>query len=137
MFEDKNLCIFAKDYTLLYMYYSGKDIWNVSYPILLALLAQNIINVTDTAFLGHVGEVELGASAMGGLLYICIFTVAFFIYLYFFITVYGKLKNVRESTERFRLTKAQLFGAILFLVGGIIYLVVEISETEEVDIAII
>ena len=64
-------------YTLLYMYYSGKDIWNVSYPILLALLAQNIINVTDTAFLGHVGEVELGASAMGGLLYICIFTVAF------------------------------------------------------------
>lgn len=68
---------------------------------------------------------------------ICIFTVAFFIYLYFFITVYGKLKNVRESTERFRLTQAQLFGAILFLVGGIIYLVVEISETEDVDIAII
>ena len=59
------------------MYYSNKDIWNVSYPILLALLAQNVINVTDTAFLGHVGEVELGASAMGGLLYICIFTVAF------------------------------------------------------------
>lgn len=59
------------------MQYSNKDIWNVSYPILLALLAQNVINVTDTAFLGHVGEVELGASAMGGLLYICIFTVAF------------------------------------------------------------
>ena len=57
--------------------YSNKDIWKVSYPILLALLAQNIINVTDTAFLGHVGEVELGASAMGGLLYICIFTIAF------------------------------------------------------------
>lgn len=59
------------------MSYTNKDIWNVSYPILLALLAQNVINVTDTAFLGHVGEVELGASAMGGLLYICIFTVAF------------------------------------------------------------
>ena len=59
------------------MQYSNKDIWNVSYPILLALLAQNVVNVTDTAFLGHVGEVELGASAMGGLLYICIFTVAF------------------------------------------------------------
>ena len=57
--------------------YTNKDIWNVSYPILLALLAQNVINVTDTAFLGHAGEVELGASAMGGLLYICIFTVAF------------------------------------------------------------
>ena len=59
------------------MQYSNKDIWSVSYPILLALLAQNVINVTDTAFLGHVGEIELGASAMGGLLYICIFTVAF------------------------------------------------------------
>lgn len=57
--------------------YSNKEIWNVSYPILLALLAQNVVNVTDTAFMGHVGEVELGASAMGGLLYICIFTVAF------------------------------------------------------------
>ena len=57
--------------------YSNKEIWTVSYPILLALLAQNVVNVTDTAFLGHVGEVELGASAMGGLLYICIFTVAF------------------------------------------------------------
>ena len=57
--------------------YSNKEIWNVSYPILLALLAQNVVNVTDTAFLGHVGEVELGASAMGGWLYICIFTVAF------------------------------------------------------------
>ena len=59
------------------MSYSNKEIWNVSYPILLALLAQNVINVTDTAFLGHIGEIELGASAMGGLLYICIFTVAF------------------------------------------------------------
>ena len=57
--------------------YTNKKIWEVSYPILLGLLAQNIINVTDTAFLGHVGEVALGASAMGGLFYICVFTVAF------------------------------------------------------------
>lgn len=57
--------------------YTNKEIWNVSYPILLGLLAQNIINVTDTAFLGRVGEVELGASAMGGLFYICVFTIAF------------------------------------------------------------
>ncbi|MEG2573662.1 MAG: MATE family efflux transporter [Bacteroides sp.] len=57
--------------------YSNKQIWSVSYPIFLSLLAQNVINVTDTAFLGRVGEVELGASAMGGLFYICIFTIAF------------------------------------------------------------
>ena len=52
--------------------YTNKQIWSVSYPILLSLLAQNVINVTDTAFLGHVSEVALGASAMGG----------YFIYVY-------------------------------------------------------
>ncbi len=57
--------------------YTNKHIWNISYPILLSLLAQNVINVTDTAFLGHVGEVALGAAAMGGLFYICVFTIAF------------------------------------------------------------
>ena len=57
--------------------YTNKEIWNVTYPIFLGLLAQNVINVTDTAFLGHVSEVALGASAMGGLLYICFYTVAF------------------------------------------------------------
>ena len=57
--------------------YTNKQIWNVSFPIVLSLLAQNIINVTDTAFLGRVSEVALGGSAMGGLFYICIFTVAF------------------------------------------------------------
>jgi putative MATE family efflux protein len=57
--------------------YSNKQIWRISYPILLGLLAQNVINVTDTAFLGHVSEVALGASAMGGLFYICIYTIAF------------------------------------------------------------
>ena len=57
--------------------YTNKQIWSVSYPILLSLLAQNVINVTDTTFLGHVSEVALGASAMGGLFYICVFTIAF------------------------------------------------------------
>jgi putative MATE family efflux protein len=57
--------------------YTYKQIWNVSYPIFLSLLAQTIIGVTDTAFLGRVGEVELGASSMGSLFYICVFTIAF------------------------------------------------------------
>ncbi len=57
--------------------YTNKQIWNVSSPIFLSLLAQTIIGVTDTAFLGRVGEVELGASTMGSLFYICVFTIAF------------------------------------------------------------
>lgn len=57
--------------------YTNKEIWRVTYPIFLGLLAQNVINVTDTAFLGRVGEVALGAAAIGGLLYICVYTIAF------------------------------------------------------------
>ena len=57
--------------------YTNKEIWRVTYPIFLGLLAQNVINVTDTAFLGRVGEVALGAAAMGGFLYICVYSIAF------------------------------------------------------------
>ena len=44
---------------------------------MISLVAQNIVNVTDTAFLGHVGAIELGASAIGGLFYITLFMVAY------------------------------------------------------------
>ncbi|HEY5141478.1 MAG TPA: hypothetical protein VIJ25_19510, partial [Methylococcales bacterium] len=56
---------------------SSRRIWDIAWPIMLSLIAQNIVNVTDTAFLGRVGEVELGASAIGGLLYTTLFMVAF------------------------------------------------------------
>ena len=48
------------------MNFSYKQIWLIAYPILISLLMEHMINVTDTAFLGHVGEVELGASALVG-----------------------------------------------------------------------
>ena len=48
------------------------EIWKIAYPIILGSLAQNILNVTDTAFLGRVGEVALGASAIGGVFYLVV-----------------------------------------------------------------
>ncbi|MGL4993438.1 MAG: MATE family efflux transporter [Bacteroidales bacterium] len=57
--------------------YSNKSVLNISYPIFLSLIAQNVVNITDTAFLGRVGEVELGASAIAGVLYIAIYMLAF------------------------------------------------------------
>lgn len=57
--------------------YSNKKIFQITYPIFLTLIAQNIINVTDTAFLGRVSEVALGASAIGGVFYIAIYFVGF------------------------------------------------------------
>jgi len=56
---------------------SNKNIFKITYPIFLTLLAQNIINVTNTAFLGRVGEVELGASAIGGVFYFAIYMIGF------------------------------------------------------------
>jgi putative MATE family efflux protein len=52
------------------------EIWKIAYPIILGSLAQNILNVTDTAFLGRVGEVELGASAIGGIFYLVVVMLA-------------------------------------------------------------
>jgi putative MATE family efflux protein len=56
---------------------SIKKIWDISWPIMISLVAQNFVSVTDTAFLGHVGAVELGAAAIGGLFYITLFMVAY------------------------------------------------------------
>ncbi len=56
---------------------SNRAIWTIAWPIMLVLAAQSVVNITDTAFLGRVGEVELGASAIGGLLYTTFYMVGF------------------------------------------------------------
>lgn len=56
---------------------STKNILKISYPIILTLVAQNVINVTDTAFLGRVSEVALGASAIAGVFYFAIYMIGF------------------------------------------------------------
>ena len=53
--------------------YTNKQIWNVSYPIFLSLLAQNIINVTDTAFLGRVGKLNWEPPRwVGSIIFVCL-----------------------------------------------------------------
>lgn len=49
---------------------SYSRIWTIAYPIIIGSVAQNVINVTDTAFLGRLGEVALGGGAIGGLFYL-------------------------------------------------------------------
>lgn len=46
------------------------SIRKVALPIIIGNLAQNIINVTDTAFIGRLGEAALGAAAIGGVFYL-------------------------------------------------------------------
>lgn len=57
--------------------YSNKHIAKISSPIFFSLLATNFIQVVDTAFLGRVGEVELGASALAGIIYVAVYTIGF------------------------------------------------------------
>ncbi len=52
---------------------SYKRIWVIACPIILGSIAQNLINFTDTAFLDRVGEVALGAGALGGIFYLAVF----------------------------------------------------------------
>ncbi|MDY5356704.1 MAG: MATE family efflux transporter [Candidatus Cryptobacteroides sp.] len=53
--------------------YSYGRIWKIAYPILISLVMEQMIGMTDTAFLGRVGEIEIGASALAGVYYMVIF----------------------------------------------------------------
>lgn len=55
---------------------TNKEIWSIALPIMLGNMAQTIINFTDTAFLGHLGVVALGASMLAGLFYFVFTTIA-------------------------------------------------------------
>ena len=57
--------------------YSYKHIWTVAFPILISLVMEQMIGLTDTAFLGRVGEVELGASAIAIVYYMVMFMIGF------------------------------------------------------------
>ena len=52
-----------------------KYIWSIAYPILISVLMEQVVGLTDTAYLGRVGEIELGAAALGGVFYITIFMI--------------------------------------------------------------
>ncbi len=54
-----------------------KSILLVALPIILESLAQNVLNITDTAFMGRVGETSLGAAAIGSVFYFAFIMIAF------------------------------------------------------------
>ena len=59
------------------MRFTNRQILKISGPILVSVLMEHLIGMTDTAFLGRVGEVELGASALAGVYYLAIFMLGF------------------------------------------------------------
>ena len=57
--------------------YSYKTIWRITFPILVALVMEELLGMTDTAFLGRVGEIELGASAIAGVYFTILYMLGF------------------------------------------------------------
>lgn len=54
---------------------SHKEIWQITHPIIFGNLAQTLIVLVNTIFLGHVGAAELGAAMMAGLYYLVFTTI--------------------------------------------------------------
>lgn len=59
------------------MNYSYKTIFLINFPVMMSVLVEQLINITDAIFLGRVGEVELGASAIAGIYYLALYMLGF------------------------------------------------------------
>ena len=103
--------------------YSYRNIWKVAYPILISLVMEQMIGLTDTAFLGSVGEVELGASAIAIIYYMVMFMIGFGFSIGAQIII-GR----RNGEGRFKETGKIFWNGIYFLLGlsGIIILLSEL-----------
>ena len=103
--------------------YSYRNIWRVAYPILISLVMEHMIGLTDTAFLGRVGEVELGASAIAIVYYMVLFMIGFGFSLGAQIII-GR----RNGEGNFRDTGKIFWNGLYFLLGlsGIIIVLSEI-----------
>lgn len=52
-----------------------RDIWKIAFPVILGSLAQSINQMIDTAFLGRVGIIEMGAGNLAGLFFLLLILV--------------------------------------------------------------
>ena len=103
--------------------YSYRNIWRVAYPILISLVMEQMIGLTDTAFLGRVGEVELGASAIAIVYYMVLFMIGFGFSIGAQIII-GR----RNGEGRFKDTGKVFWNGLYFVLGlsGIIILLSEL-----------
>ena len=95
----------------------------VAYPILISLVMEQMIGLTDTAFLGRVGEVELGASAIAIVYYMVLFMIGVGCSIGAQIII-GR----RNGEGRFKDTGKVFWNGLYFVLGlsGIIILLSEL-----------
>jgi putative MATE family efflux protein len=56
---------------------SYKEIFHISFPIIIGSAVENLMTIVNIAFLGRVGAVALGAVAIGGIFYLALTMIAF------------------------------------------------------------
>ena len=101
---------------------SYKNIWSVAYPIIIGSLASNLINVIDTAFIGRLGNVSLGASAIAGTFFL-IFTL-----LCVGLATGSQIIIARRSGEANHSSIGDVFNQNLYLLsifGIVLYVIIQ------------
>lgn len=94
------------------MNYTYRNIWLINFPIMMSILIEQLINITDAIFLGHVGEIELGASALVGIWYLAIYMLGFGFSLGLQVVI------ARRNGERnYPETGKTFFQGLIFLLG--------------------
>lgn len=110
-----------------------KTIWKIAVPIMAGNLAQTLISFTDTAFLGHLGIVELGASMMAGLYYFVFTTMA----MGFAIGIQIIIARRYGEKEFSKIGSIFQHGALfIFLIGLLLFLIIKSSSTFLLDFII-
>lgn len=59
--------------------FSNREILKITLPVLVSLLMEQLVGLTDTVYLGHYGDgrTELAASALAGVFYLVVFMLGF------------------------------------------------------------
>ena len=99
------------------MNYTYKQIWLINFPVMMSILIEQLFNITDAIFLGHVGEVELGASALASVYYLAIYMLGFGFSLGLQVMIAR-----RNGEERYKETGKTFFQGLFFLSGLAIFL---------------
>ena len=79
---------------------------------MMSILMEQLINITDAVFLGHVGEVELGASAIAGIYYLAVYMLGFG----FSIGLQVMIAR-RNGEQNYKATGKTIFQWLFFLSG--------------------
>lgn len=101
------------------MNYTYKNIWLINFPVMMSVLVEQLINITDAIFLGHVGQIELGASAIAGIYYLTLYMIGFGFSLGLQVVIAR-----RNGEKKYKYTGRTFFQGLWFLIAiaGVLFL---------------